>query len=106
MKKLIYILIGVALFCSCEPEYITEIRTLEYTVVDKEFSTQLDPATELFFGIKTTEQVYVLVLERHGNVKTVEVSRNDYYSHSIGSKYHNSEYVKVKNPKYKKKNNK
>lgn len=102
MKKLILSIIGLVLFCSCEPEYITEARTIEYTVANKESSTQLDPMVEFFFEVKSTKQVYVLILERHGHVKTVEVSRDVYYSHSIGSKYRMKEYVRVKNPKYKK----
>lgn len=99
--KLLLFVFSVFLY-SCQPEYITEFKPVEYIVIDKESHTDLNWVTEAIFDIKTTKVTYDLILQRNGYVTTVSVSQAEYYSHNIGSKYYKYEYVQVKNPKYKK----
>lgn len=88
---------------SCdEPEYKKEIRNVAYTVVEKESHTEPDRATKLIFDVKTTKVVYNLVLQRNGYTKVVEVNKLTFYSYKVGDTYYKYEYMKVKNPKYKK----
>lgn len=101
MKKYLILLIAL-LFISCEQEYTTEVEYVQWTVIEKEHHVELDPATEFFFGIKTTDVIYTLVLEHNGKVITEEVNKNVYYKHNIGSKYNKKTFVRRKNPNYKK----
>ncbi|MCQ2166399.1 MAG: hypothetical protein MJY49_03070 [Bacteroidales bacterium] len=110
MKKIIYVIMLVILG-ACNPEYISESywETLTYTVVNKESSTQLDPVTEFLFDIQTTETVYRLILRSpSGNIKSIEVKREDYYKWDVGDDYIQREqrWRKVKNPNYVPKNKK
>ena len=101
MKKILIlclVTLGIVL-TSCQPEYITEFKPVEYTVIDKESHTDLNWVTEVIFDIKTTKVTYDLILQRNGYVTTVSVNQAEYYSYNIGSKYYKYEYVKVKNPK-------
>ena len=105
MKKILFICITfiAVLFTSCQPEYIESFEWRSYTVVDKEFHTELDPAVEFFIGVKDTKQVYTLVLERNGNIIVEEVDSKTYYKYPLGSTYNTRVCVKKPNPKYKKK---
>ena len=105
MKKILFICITfiAVSFTSCQPEYIETLETRPYTVIDKEYHTELDPAVEFFIGVKDTKQVYTLVLERNGNVIVEKVDERTYYRYPIGSTYNKRVYVKNPNPKYKKK---
>lgn len=104
MKRFVYVMVLIML-TSCNPEYKIESywETYTYTIVNKESSTQLDPTTEFLFDIQTTETVYRLILRSpSGNIKSIEVDRNEYYRWDIGDKYTQrvQRRRKVKNPNY------
>ncbi len=103
MKKYLLLLLTlVCLSCDYEQEYITEVQYVPWIVTEKEHHTELNPATEFFFDIKTTHVIYTLVLEHNGKVITEEVDKNIYYKYSVGDKYNVRTNVKKKNPNYKK----
>ena len=101
MKKYLIAVLAI-LFLSCEQEYNYEYKCYDYKVIDREHHTELDPATEFFFGIKTTDEIYTLVLERNGSVITEKVNEMVYYNHPVGSTYNKCSRVRVRNPNYKK----
>ena len=86
MKKLAIAIISLILL-SCEPEYIYDYEYRNGIVVDKEMHTELDPATEFFFDIKTTKVVYSLIVEYNGEVERKVVSESEYYNHQKGDTY-------------------
>lgn len=104
MKKIIYVIMLVML-AGCNSEYKMESywETYTYTIINKESSTQLDPVTEFFFDIQTTETVYRLILRSpSGNIESIKVDREEYYRWDVGDKYIQrvQRWRKVKNPNY------
>jgi len=101
MKKYLIAVLAILLL-SCDQEYKYEYKCYDYKVIDREHHTELNPATELFFGVKSTNEIYTLVLERNGSVITEKVSEREYYNHPVGSIYNKCSQIKIRNPNYKK----
>lgn len=81
------LLISLAIIKGKKDEQNYKKAVIQYEVVDKEMHTELDPATQFFFGIHTTKSVYTLVIRRGNDVRVVNVEEEKYYRYDIGDVY-------------------